>query len=64
MIQISQITFGNVILKDVVFSDGEELMKLFKKLGKGNIDIQDNELETPRFQERQDACDEEEEEKK
>ena len=62
MIQISQISFREIILKDVVFSDGEDLMKLLKDLGKENIDIQDDELiRTVRFEERQDACDEEEE---
>ena len=61
MIQISQIIFRDIILKDVIFSDGENLMKLLKNLGKDNIDIQDDELKTPRFQERQGACDEEEE---
>ena len=61
MIQISQISFRDIILKDVVFSDGEDLMKLLKDLGKENIDIQDEELKhTVRFEERQDACDEEE----
>ena len=44
MIQISQISFRDIILKDVVFSDGEDLMKLLKDLGKENIDIQDDEL--------------------
>ena len=62
MIQISQISFREIILKDVVFSDGEDLMKLLKDLGKENIDIQDDELiHTVRFEERQNACDEEEE---
>ena len=59
MIQISQISFRDIILKDVVFSDGEDLMKLLKDLGKENIDIQDEELHAPRFVERQDACDDE-----
>ena len=52
MIQISQITFKNITLKDIIFSDGEDLMKLFKKLGKENIDIQDDELQTPHFEEK------------
>ena len=59
MIQISQITFRDIFLKEIIFSDGEDLMKLLKNIGKDNIDIQDDELQTPRFQERQDACDEE-----
>ena len=62
MIQISQISFREIILKDVVFSDGEDLMKLLKDLGKENIDIQEDELiHTVRFEERQNACDEKEE---
>ena len=61
MIQISQISFRGIILKDIIFSDGEDLMKLLKDLGKENIDIQDEELQTPRFEERQDGCDEHEE---
>ena len=52
MIQISQITFKNIILKGIIFSDGEDRMKLFKKLGKENIDIQDDELQTPHFEEK------------
>ena len=51
MIQISQIIFKDIILKDIIFSDGEDLMKLFNDLGKENIYIQDDELETPRFEE-------------
>ena len=61
MIQILQIT---LYLKDIIFSDGNDLMKLLKNLGKDNTDIQDDELEhTVRFEERQDAFDEEEEKK-
>ena len=52
MIQISQITFRDIFLKEIIFSDGEDLMKLLKNIGKDNIDIQDDELQTPRFQER------------
>ena len=59
MIQISKITFKDIILEDIVFSDGKDLMKLLKDLGKENIDIQDEELHAPRFVERQDACDDE-----
>ena len=61
MIQISQITWKDIVLKDVVFSDGEDLMKLLKDLGKENIDIQDEELQTARFIDRQVGCDEHEE---
>ena len=62
MIQISKITFKDIILEDIVFSDGKDLMKLLKDLGKENIDIQDDELiHTVRFEERQDSRDEEEE---
>ena len=46
MIQISQITFRDIILEDIIFSDGEDLIKLLKKLGKENIDIQDDEFKT------------------
>ena len=53
MIQISQISFRNIILKDIIFSDGEDLMQLLKKIGKESIEIQDEELETW-FEERQD----------
>ena len=59
MIQISQIPFRDIILKDIIFSDGNDLMKLLKDLGKENIDIQDDELQTPHFEEKKD-----EEEKK
>ena len=62
MIQISKITFRDIVLEDVVFSDGVDLMKLLKNLEKENIDIQDEELiHTVRFEERQNACEEEEE---
>ena len=59
MLQISQISFLVITLKGITFSDGEDLMKLLKDLGKENINIQNDELQTPRFEERQDACDEE-----
>ena len=57
MIQISKITLRNIILEDITFSDGNDLTKLLIDLGKENFEIQDKELETPRFQERQNACD-------
>ena len=64
MIPISQISFRDIILKDITFSDGEDLMKSLKKLGEDNTDIQDDELKhTVRFEDRQDAFDEEEEKK-
>ena len=59
MIQISKITFKDIILEDITFSDGEDLMKLLKGLGKENCEIFDEELQAPRFDKRQDACDEE-----
>ena len=60
MIQISKITFKDIILEDITFSDGEDLMKLLKGLGKENYEIFDEELQAPRFDKRQDACDEKE----
>ena len=65
MIQISQISFRDIILRDITFSDGEDLMKSLKKIGKDNIDIQDDEFKhTVRFEDRQDAFDEEEEKRR
>ena len=62
MIQISKITFKDIILENITFSDGEDLMKLLKGLGKENCEIFDEELQAPRFDKRQDACDEEKKE--
>ena len=45
IIQISKITFKDIILEDITFSDGNDLIKLLKDLGKENFEIQDKELE-------------------
>ena len=34
MIQISNLTFRDIVLENLVFSDGEDLMKSLKNLGK------------------------------